>query len=210
MAIQTVNPTVNTTPDIGGSSAVTGISNTGHSSTNTIASAVDIGSGPSQNNTTTKTAKWSSFSAFPAGTINSLHLKLNWDIDGNVAAENDGVGSCDADITYTIDYSLNGGGAWTNALTRTRSISAGGGTSDDDTIDENNAIDITLLTSQNVGQVQVRTSMVSHAFATAPAGFISTASASQTTFITDIKLEADITPTPPAGSAANKVLSVIM
>lgn len=200
MAIQTVTPLVNTTPDQGGSSPVSGISNTGHTTTATGASAVDFGPGSGQNNTTTKTAKWSSFGSFPAGTINSLHLKLNWDIVGDVAVETgvDAPSSGEAHITFTIEYSLDGGSSWLPGISRTRSALASDGGSDSDSIDDSGAIDVTLLTSQNIALVQVRDSMVSNAIANATSPATATASASQTTFITDIKLEADITLPPPS------------
>lgn len=200
MSIVNSNPLANVTPDQGGTSAVTGIGNTGHTDTVTNTSAVDIGAGPSQNNTVQKSARWHSFGSFPAGTINSLHLKLNWDITGAVSVDSSDVGaSGEATITFKIEYTLNGGGAWTEALLKTRSVSASSGSSDSDSIDENGAVDVTLMVSQDIGQVQVRTLTTANAQAIANSGSSANATASETTIISDIKLEADITLSSPAG-----------
>jgi hypothetical protein len=202
MALFNSNPTVNTTPDIGGSFAVTGISNTGHDSTNAFNSAVDIGNAASQDKTLDKTAKWSSFSAFPAGTVNSLHLKLDWAVSGTVDANTFGEDcSATAEIFLGIDYSLDGGSNWISQVFQTRIASASGGDSDSDSIDTSGSVDITLLTSQNINLVQVRDDIHVHSVAFAN-GTGNTASSQSdiTATISNIKLEADITVTSSSGS----------
>jgi hypothetical protein len=190
MPTQNLNPTVNTTPDQGGTLGVSGITNNGHSNTLTEASAIDTGPGGSENNTQQRSARWSSFQAGPSGIL-SLKLKLDWTVNGAVSADSDPAGGASSSsIQFLIEYSLNNGGSWTQALLRTRNASASGGSFDDDSIDESGSIDIALSPSQDISQVQVRDFMEAHAQATAPTAGFATASASITTNISGIKLEA--------------------
>lgn len=125
-----VNPSSNTTPDQGGTSAVTGASNTGHAATTSSASGA---------NTQSKSCKWTGFPA-GSGTITAVVLKVGWAQDGTLS---DGGVSTASD--FIIEYSLNGGSSW-NSLHGASQITAS--TSGTDTAN--------LSTGQNLTQVQVR------------------------------------------------------
>lgn len=124
-----LNPTTNTTPDtVQGGSAVTSPSNTGHGSTNVL----QVGAG-----STTKSIIWTAFAPVPGGTLTAVSLKFNWSEDGSIA--NGGTSG------FRVQYSTNGGGAWTTALEHFNVTSP---TTSNTTV--------VLSTSQDLTQVQVR------------------------------------------------------
>jgi hypothetical protein len=131
MALTTVQPTANTTPDPGqGGVAVTTPSNTGHASSTAAASGVlDFQQ---------KTCIWSGFSSV-AGQTQSVTLKIDHTSNGNRS----GAG---ASNSFTLDYSLNNGGAWTNTVTRANMTSSQGPTT----------ASISLPLTQDLTQVKVR------------------------------------------------------
>jgi hypothetical protein len=113
MSIQLFQPTSNTTPDPGqGGLAVSGAINTGHGST--------LATGP-LNNSQTKTCLWTGFSSV-TGHIASVKLKFDWTESGTVG---DG-----ASNSFTVQYSINGGGAWLAALVHNDIIGANSGSSE--------------------------------------------------------------------------------
>jgi len=131
MGLLTVNPTANQTPDVTlGGLAVTGVSNTGHASTTTA--AVD-------GNNQTKSARWFTFTV-PGGQKTSVTLKFDSTSSGTL------VGGF-PDNTYQVDYSLNNGSSWTNALTRNGFTASVGPTT----------VSVPLSAGQDISQVQVRT-----------------------------------------------------
>src|SRR5262245_15563129 len=90
--------TAHTTPNVGGTSAVTGDSNTGHSSTT---------SSVSSSATQTKTCRWHTFQSV-AGQITAISLKYSWAHSGSFSlASSSGDGT--AAISVAIEYSVNGG-----------------------------------------------------------------------------------------------------
>lgn len=106
MALTTLNPTSNQTPDPGqGGNAVTGNINTGHGST----TAVD----------TTKTCIWTGFPA-AVGQVKTVTLKADWTQDGSIP---------DGNNSFKIQYSLNAGSSWNNLLNSTDIISPLSGSS---------------------------------------------------------------------------------
>jgi hypothetical protein len=134
MALTTINPTANQTPDAGqGGVAVTGATNTGHSST--TASVIFTGS-------QLKTCRWSSFPSF-SGQILSINLKVSWTEDGTL--EDGGV---DTDNFFTIEYSINGGSNWIIIRSSSNIQSANNGTES-----------VVLSIGQDLTQVQVRDSL---------------------------------------------------
>src|SRR5262245_8677178 len=103
MALVTLQPTSNVTPDPGqGGLAVTGNTNTGHAST--TASVAGAGS-------QTKTCKWTAIPA-GAGQIQSVTLKVDWTQNGSTTD-----GFAVTTNQFLIEYSLNGGGAWNSLHT---------------------------------------------------------------------------------------------
>src|SRR5262245_49165699 len=129
----TLNPTANQTPDAGqGGLGVTGISNTGHSTT--TASAAN-------GNNQTKTARWFTFSS-GVPTPQTLTLKVGWSVSGSLVIV---VASFNS---FNIEYTVNGGTNWTTlvSLNDITSPSNGTGTA-------------TLSATQNISQVQVRDSL---------------------------------------------------
>lgn len=130
MPFYTYNATSNTTPDPGqGGLAVTGASNTGHSST--TASCVD---GATQR----KSCKWTAFPSTGGQPI-SVTLKFDHTSSGSLV----GAGATNA---FGVDYSLNGGTNWTAAVFRENYTASQGPTT----------ASVALPVSQDLTQVQVR------------------------------------------------------
>lgn len=129
MATITRQPTSNTTPDGGlGGTAVTGASNTGHSST-----LVSAPLGGSAN----KSCRWSGF-ANVTEPRSSVKLIFDWVQNGDVS---NGTGN-----EFTVQYSINGGSNWNNVFSHVGfqgSASFNGET-------------VVLSASQDLSQVQIR------------------------------------------------------
>jgi hypothetical protein len=133
MGLYTYQPTANETPDssqIVGDLAVTGASNTGHSSTTSSAS----GAG----STVDKTCRWSGFAAGPKNNV-SVTLKITHTSDGTLTGGT-------AANRFTLEYSINGGGAWLTAVDRLDMTSSAGPTT----------FSVALSAGQDLTQVQVR------------------------------------------------------
>lgn len=183
MAVLTSNPASTQTPDAGlGGSAVTGITTTGHGSTTSSAS-VFVGIG-SDSQFQRKSARWFSFPAL-GGQIVSIRLKMSWTSGGNTDADDGGDGNASSNVEFAIDYSVNGGGAWTNIVTAGCSSSG----ADADSFTNNNSADVGLSVTQDMTQVQVRDRMDASATATAGSIGAASANASVTATITSIRLE---------------------
>jgi hypothetical protein len=165
MPFTTVNPTSNTTPDPGqGGLAVTSPTNTGHA----LSTAVATDAADSQQ----RTCIWSGF-ANVGGRRSSVILK----IDHTSTGVKIGVG---ASNSFTLDYSVNNGGAWTNAVTRNNMTSSQGPTT----------FSVALSVGQDLSQVKVRDSMSA---ATSSNG----ETANATVTIANIKIEV-LTAVPPS------------
>lgn len=129
MALLTKLATSNTTPDPGqGGAAVTSPTNTGHA-----ASTSSGLNGTSEE----KSCIWQSFTA-AGGQIATVILKVTHTSSGSLS----GAGS----NTFRLEYSLNGGGAWTTAVSRSNYTSTEGPT----------VFSVGLSISQNLTQVRVR------------------------------------------------------
>src|SRR5262245_40723176 len=98
MPLNTINPTANTTPDPSGGIAVTGNSNTGHSSTTSTASG--------GTNTQTKSCRWTTFPAVPGGAT-AVTLKVDYTRNGTLSD-----GGLNTSNQLLIEYSINGGSSW--------------------------------------------------------------------------------------------------
>ena len=159
MSTFTITPTSFTTPDPGlGGSSVTGASNTGHAATTALG----------LNGTTVdKTCIWQSFPA-AGGQILGVALKLDWTEDGALT----GAGSTNQ---FLIQYSINGGGAWTDIINHSNITSASGPTT----------ASVTLSVSQDLTQVRVRDFLEGHTND-------SPRSASVTGTVANIKIEVTI------------------
>jgi hypothetical protein len=130
MPLFTINPTANETPDATlGGGAVSGATNTGHTSTLTPASG---------GSSSRKSARWFSFVPI-AGTISAITLKIDHTSSGALSGPT-------PTNQFTLEYSTNGGGAWNPAASRTNFVGAQGPTT----------FSVGLAISQNVAQVQVR------------------------------------------------------
>jgi hypothetical protein len=192
MALLTQQPTANQTPDATqGGSAVTGISNTGHSSTTSSASvSPPIGSASSSQ---TKTARWFTFAdIFSSFQVKSKRLKLTWTASGSAGADNGADGDADATSSFTIQYTLNGGGSWTTIVTDSAIASAPGTPSDSFT--NNNSADILLSSTQDITQVQVRDNIAVSVSATTNS-LPASATGSSTVTISSIRLEVEVVDT---------------
>jgi hypothetical protein len=185
MATITSNPTSNTTPDQGGTLAVSGISNTGHSSTVAAASASAPGGFGSDSDSQSKSARWSAFQSV-SGLIREIRLKLEWTASGEASANDGGGGGiASASCNFSIEYTLNGGSSWI-PIVSDGAVAGGGGS---DSFTNNNSASILLSVGQNISQIQVRDFM--DAFASANGGEFTGASADAdvTVTISGIRLE---------------------
>src|SRR5262245_680684 len=111
MPLYTLNATSNTTPDPSqGGSAVTGNTNTGHSATTSTVIGVGL---------VVKTCVWQSFLVC-GGQIGAINLKVDWTEDGTISAG--------GTSRFRIQYSVNGGGAYTDIINHTNVTSPSGPT----------------------------------------------------------------------------------
>lgn len=182
MGTVTRQPTSNTSPNIGGTSAVTDAANTGHGATESAATRNTDGT-----TTTTKTCRWSAFQSV-SGTILGITLKLNWEASGSVDAITSDTGdTASADIGLTIDYSTDGGSNWTGLVSVGTQASATAGTSDSDTLDDSGSESVSISSAISLSQIQVRDRI--EAVAVVSEDVAATASADITATISGIQLE---------------------
>lgn len=133
-ATLTRNPTSNTTPDPGqGGSAVSSATNTGHGSTTPSCGGESC--------TDNRTCIWTSFQSV-SGQIISITLKIDHSSTGALS----GVTAANS---FTLSYSLNGGGAWTDAVARTNFTTLSTAT-----------FSVALSANQDLTQVKVRDTIV--------------------------------------------------
>jgi len=178
MPVRTLIPTSNTTPDQGGTLAVTGNSNTGHASTNAAANVTALAPSGANSADQAKSCRWSSFQSPPVGEqIASIRLKFTWAAQSTIVETPAADGSADANATFVIEYSLNNGSSWTAVTSQSGVFNTGAS--------EN----IALTASQNISQVQVRDRMDTEADAVAGTVDNSVAQASVTAEISSIQLE---------------------
>jgi len=156
--IVTRQPTSNTSPDPGqGGGAVTGPVNTGHAST--------VCSDAPGGGNTTKSCIWAGFSNV-VGQKSSIKLKLDYTETGSIP---------DGTNEFRIEYSVNGGGAWSTIIDHS-DISSSSGTV---------SVEVALSNGQDISQVQVRDFLLAGA---------NTLVASVTTSISNIRI--DVTTAP--------------
>jgi hypothetical protein len=185
MALVTRQPTANTTPNQGGTLAVTGISNTGHSSTVAAASAIASSGFGSDSDSQSKSARWSVFQSV-IGLIQEIRLKLEWNASGEASANDGGDGGiAGASCGFSIEYTLNGGSSWIPIV----SDSAVAGGAGSDSFTNNNSANILLSVGQNISQIQVRDLMEALADATGGEFVGASADAEVAVTISSIRLE---------------------
>ena len=130
MPTQVVNPTSVENPDVGqGGNAMTSATTTGHASSTATGSS---------GNSETKSCEWSGFPAV-GGTITSVTLKIDHTSSGTLTGPTPG-------NEFALEYSVNGGGAWLSAVSRTSYTSSQGPTT----------FSVALSTSQDLTSVRVR------------------------------------------------------
>lgn len=185
MSIGTKNPTVNTTPDpVQGGIAVTGNSNTGHGSTNSTASRNSTGA-----TTQLKTCIWTTFLA-GAGQIKRIDLKFSWTAVGTTSVNTLVVGdSGSAAILFTVDYSLNNGGVWTNKVEQTIVTVEADGDDASDNLNTSGSETVSIPVTTPLTQVQVRDFIEATVDVTEDGAGAVTADADITVTISDIRLE---------------------
>lgn len=164
MPTATVQPTANTTPNLGGTTAVTSASNTGHGSTS-IAASASLGT-PSASQE--KTCRWDSFTDI-GGSITAISLQFTWSTSGSVSASTDNLSSDDASAaaSFTVEYSLNGGSSWTTAASKTASAASTGGGTDTQSMNGGNSESISIAATTDITQIQVRDDLFGIATVTA-------------------------------------------
>jgi hypothetical protein len=188
-------PTANTTPDQGGTLAVSGAINTGHGSTTTSAAATDIESQAPENNSQAKSARWSSFQAAPGGLL-GLKLKFDWSAIGSANVDISVGGSGSASASFVVQYSLDGDSNWITMVNRSVSASRSGSGTDSDSDDSGGvqSVEVVLSPAQNVALVQVRDRFDASASANAPStpGAEVNSTASFAATVSNIRLEAEV------------------
>jgi hypothetical protein len=106
-----------------------------------------------------KTCRWSSFQSVSGGIV-KIVLKFNWSVSALVDATAPNINDVGIAIaSFTVEYSVNGGSSWTQAINRVVSVNVGGPDGDDqDTLDDSGTESINLsLVALN--QIQVRDSI---------------------------------------------------
>lgn len=150
MSLQVVQPVTVTNPDQGGTLAVTGAVATGHGATVTSVNVSPPVGSDSQSQA--KSCRWSGIPN-PAGNRAAVALKFSWNASGAATASPaGGGGSASANASFVIEYSLNGGGAWT-----THASDVAGSSGGSDPLSSSGSANIPLSISQDLSQVQVRT-----------------------------------------------------
>lgn len=128
----TLTASTATTPNVGGDSAVTGATTTGHAATN----PVSAGEAFADN----RSCRWSGFPAGPSGrqsaTLKVTHTSSGSLVNGGGTAHNG----------FTLEYSLNNGGSWTSIASRSDFTASEGPTT----------FSVALSAGQDLTQVQVR------------------------------------------------------
>lgn len=133
MSVSIKPTTSRTTPDPGqGGIAVTGPTDTGHAST--TSSAAGDGIGVSEE----KSCIWSGIGNV-SGVIISKKLKITHTSNGTISGGT-------ATNQFTLDYSLNGGGAWSSAVSRINMTTSQGPT----------VFSVDLPVGQDLTQIRVR------------------------------------------------------
>jgi len=133
MPTTTVTPTSFTTQDPAqGGLPVTGATNTGHANTSVSAAGDDIG--VSQE----KSCLWTGFTNVSGSPITKT-LKITHTSQGSFSGAS-------ATNIFTLEYSLNGGGAWSTAVSRVAMTTSQGPT----------VFSVALPASQDLTQVRVR------------------------------------------------------
>jgi hypothetical protein len=188
MSILTRNPTNNQTPAIGGTNAVTGINNTGHSATITSASAsAPVGSASDADS---KSAIWNLPQSFSAQIV-EVRLRFNYSATGFANANSGGNdGDAQSSSDFLIEYSTNGGANWIFAVGDSCfATDPFGDSADNFTTGGTQLFDVLLPVSQNIGLVAVRDQMNAFAFATAGTLGGSTASCNCNVTVSNIRVE---------------------
>lgn len=157
MSVLTRQPTSNQTPDATlGGQAVSGISNTGHTSTLTQSSAVASPPPPFVvvSDSDSRSARWFAVQSV-AGQKISVRLQFSWNVSGNTSGDDGGGGgAASSSSSFSLDYSLNGGGSWITHVSDSASTTLPGGSGD--SFSNSGSADITLLNSQDTSLIQVR------------------------------------------------------
>jgi hypothetical protein len=115
-----------------GGLSVSGLINSGHGLT-----SVNINPGPAN---IQRTARWFNYVYSPLGRmISSITLQFNWSVDGSIDDPFSAVN------LFRVEYTLDGGSNWPDAIVRTNLNGSDGG-----------SFSLPLSVGQNIGQVQVR------------------------------------------------------
>jgi hypothetical protein len=189
--LNTYLPQNHTTPDQGGTLAVSSDTNTGHGSTVTSCSSTDTGPSAPDSDSQAKSCRWFSIPVALLGNVTSAKLKFNWAATGSLDISQDVAGSGTASIQVVIEYSLDGGANWTSQVNKTKSVS-GANVSASLDAPTSGSETITLSNSQDTSLVQVRTRTDVFTSATAPSSGTVTSTASITTSISAIQVEIEL------------------
>lgn len=174
----------NETPDTSGlgGTAVTGNSATGHSNTT---SSISINAEESE--TVSKTCRWHNYGDHP--TV-ARQLQFSWALSGSITIVGALPDSTSASVSFLVQYTVDGGSNWLEALSRTYSLTASGTTSPSDS----GSIDLDIGAG-NTDLVEVRSR--TRATGTSTLDPSVSADAEITASISDLQIEAEQLQTAP-------------
>jgi hypothetical protein len=176
---QTLQAQSNETPDTTQplTQAVTGNSNTGHSSTTAF---VTIGS--EESSSQMKTCRWFNYSPMQAANV---VISFNWSLSGSLTLTAAAPDTTVANASFRVEYSLNGGVSWTTALTRSYTQTTNG----TQPIGDSGSVSLPIGSSGNTGVIQIRDRIRADASSTTDPTV--SASANITASIDSIQLSVD-------------------
>lgn len=182
----TYTPQARTTPDQGGTQAVSSDANDGHGSTVTSSSAFDSGPIGPQSDSDAKSCRWHTVPSFPGANRITVRLKFSWTASGSVGVVQDTAGSGSASIQFKVEYSVDGGLNWITQVNQSKSVS---GANVSDSLNASGSEDVLLSSGQDMTLIQVRDRMDTSASATAPTSGQVQSDASITTTVSGIQVE---------------------
>lgn len=147
--VTTINPTANTNPDQGGTSAFTSANNTSGSS-----SAAATFSGFSGSDANADSCRWHTFS-YSGPTPIAINLKFDWSANGDTEMDFLIVGSGNTLAQFEIEYTVNGGSNWSGVVSEGVALSDEGS----DSFNTSGAVNQSIPAATTISQIQVRARM---------------------------------------------------
>lgn len=183
METLTLNPQSNTTPDPAlGGLAVTGNTNTGHGTTQSI---ISVSCGPDPDSVfdqQNKNCMWSNFQ--PTSNVSTINLKADWQITNYNVSENSPQDSiATGSIIFILEYSINNGSSYTDALNFTDT------TPPNHSGSNSGSINVSIPASTPVSQIRLRSRINASASASGGIELGASAGSNVSANVSNIRLE---------------------